>query len=109
MLKRLSVLGSTGSIGINTLDIVRRFPDRFSIEGLAAGKNLKLLREQISVFKPRIVSVLTERLARELKKLLSRNCKPEIVYGKEGLALVASLKEVDLVVSAIVGSAGLPL
>jgi 1-deoxy-D-xylulose-5-phosphate reductoisomerase len=107
LLKRLSVLGSTGSIGINTLDIVRRFPDRFSIEGLAAGKNLKLLREQISLFKPRIVSVLTERLARELKKLLSRNCKPEIVYGKEGLALVASLKEVDLVVSAIVGSAGL--
>jgi len=107
LLKHLSILGSTGSIGINTLDVVSSFPDRFSIIGLAAGTNLKLLSEQIRVFKPRIVSVLTDKLANELKKLLTRSCKPEIVYGKDGLALIATLKEVDLVVSAIVGSDGL--
>ena len=107
LLKRLSILGSTGSIGVNTLDVVSRFPDRFSIIGLAAGTNLKLLKDQIRAFKPRIVSVLTDTLAMELKRLLPRNCRPEIVYGDEGLSIIASLKEVDMVVSAIVGSAGL--
>jgi len=106
-LKKLSILGSTGSIGINTLDVVSNSPDKFDIIGLAAGTNFKLLSKQIRVFKPKIVSVLNDRVAIELKKLLVKNCKPEIVYGSEGLALIASLKEVDLVVSAIVGSDGL--
>ena len=106
-MKRLSILGSTGSIGINTLDVVSRFPDSFSIIALAAGTNLKLLKDQIKAFKPQIVSVLTETLAKELKRLLPRNYMPEIVYGNEGVAIVASLEEIDIVVSAIVGSAGL--
>ena len=106
-LKKLSILGSTGSIGINTLDVVSNYPDKFEIIALAAGTNLKLLSKQIRVFKPKIVSVLNDRIAIELKKLLAKNCKPEIVYGSDGLALIASLKEVDLVVSAIVGSDGL--
>lgn len=106
-MKRLSILGSTGSIGTNTLDVVSRFPDSFSIIGLAAGTNIKLLKDQIRAFKPRIVSVLTDTIAKKLKKLLPRNCRPEIVYGNEGVAIVASLEEVDMVVSAIVGSAGL--
>jgi 1-deoxy-D-xylulose-5-phosphate reductoisomerase len=106
-LKRLSVLGSTGSIGVNTLDVVRQFPQRFTIVGLAAGTNLALLREQIRTFKPTIVSVLTDTLAKELKRNLSRDCAPEIVYGEEGMQEVARVSETDMVVSAIVGSAGL--
>jgi len=107
LVKRLSILGSTGSIGVNTLDVVGRFPDRFRIIGLAAGRNLRLLNGQIKTFKPQIVSVLTDILAKKLNKCLPRKDKPEIVYGSKGLELVASLQEVDMVVSAIVGSAGL--
>jgi 1-deoxy-D-xylulose-5-phosphate reductoisomerase len=106
-LKCLSIFGSTGSIGVNTLDVVSRFPDRFSVIGLAARVNLKLLKEQIITFKPQIVSVHTDTLAKKLKTFLPGNCKPEIVYGNEGLANIAGLNGVDMVVSAIVGSAGL--
>ena len=106
-MKHLSILGSTGSIGVNTLDVVSRFPDKFNIIGLAAGTNLNLLKDQIKAHKPRIVSVLTDSLAKKLKKSLASGCKPEIVYGSEGIALVAGIKKVDMVVSALVGSAGL--
>jgi len=107
-LKHLSILGSTGSIGVNTLDVVSRFPDKFNIIGLAAGTNLSLLKVQIKVHKPKIVSVLTDSLAKKLKKSLpSGGYKPEIVYGSEGIALVAGIKKADMVVSALVGSAGL--
>lgn len=107
VVKRLVILGSTGSIGVNTLDVVGRFPDKFTIVGLAAGTNIKLLKDQVIAFKPRIVSVRTDILARKLKKSLSRNFRPEIVYGEEGLALIADLHKVDMLVSALVGSAGL--
>lgn len=107
VVKHLSILGSTGSIGVNTLDVVSRFPDRFNVIGLAAGTNLKVLKEQIKSFKPKIVSVLTDSLALELKKSLPSGYKPEIVYGSEGITLVAGLKKTDMVVSALVGSAGL--
>lgn len=106
-MKRLSILGSTGSIGVNTLDVVSQFPDRFSIIGLAAGSNLTLLKKQINAFNPRIVSVRTDALAKKLKKLLSAKHKPEIVHGEEGLSVISSLQEVDMVISAVVGSAGL--
>ena len=107
VVKHLSILGSTGSIGVNTLDVVSRFPDRFNVIGLAAGTNLKVLKEQIQSFKPKIVSVLTDSLALELKKSLPSGYKPEIVYGSAGITLVAGLKKTDMVVSALVGSAGL--
>lgn len=106
-LKTLSILGSTGSIGINTLDVVSHFPDKFDVVGLAAGTNLSLLSKQIRRFKPRIVSVLNSRIAGELNKRLPKDGKPDIVYGGDGLTIMASLEEVDLVVSAIVGADGL--
>lgn len=106
-MKRLSILGSTGSIGVNTLEVVGRFPDRFSVSALAAGRNLKLLKKQIAAYRPPIVSVQTEKLAKALKKNLPRSCMPEIVYGDKGLETVASINEVDLVVSALTGSVGL--
>ena len=106
-MKHISLLGSTGSIGVTTLKVISDFPDRFSVCALAAGTNLTLLRRQIEEFKPRIVSVLNQSLARDLKKMLSGKATPEIISGTEGLAAAASLAEADLVVSAIVGAAGL--
>ncbi len=106
-MKYLSILGSTGSIGANTLAVVRQFPERFSIAALSAGSNLKLLLKQIAEFKPRLVSVQTAQLAKELKQALPVTKRPEITFGSEGLQAVAAHVEADLVVSALVGSVGL--
>lgn len=105
-MKRLAILGSTGSIGVNTLDIVRQFPERFQVVSLSAGLNTGLLRRQILQFRPKIVSVLNKELAEALKRDLSSE-SPEIVDGIEGLIKVATHPEVDQVVSAIVGAVGL--
>ncbi len=107
MQKTISLLGSTGSIGRNTLKIVRQFPGRFRITGLTAGRNITLLRDQIEAFQPSIVSVATEELADELKSLLSFSWDGRIVSGQEGNIQVATLADMDTVVSAIVGAAGL--
>jgi 1-deoxy-D-xylulose-5-phosphate reductoisomerase len=105
-MKRLAILGSTGSIGINTLDIVRQFPERFEVISLSAGLNIQLLKEQILRFQPRIVSILNRELAGELRKDLP-GVDVEIVHGVEGLIRVATHPEVDHVVSAMVGAVGL--
>ena len=105
-MKRLAILGSTGSIGANTLDIVRQFPERFEVLGLSAGLNTQLLKQQILEFRPRVVSVLNKELSEALRRELS-NISVEIVYGVEGLIQVATHPEVDQVVSAIVGAVGL--
>ena len=105
-MKRLAILGSTGSIGINTLDIVRQFPERFEIVGLTAGLNIRLLKQQILQFRPKLVSVLNHELSEALKRDLSRE-PVQIVHGVEGLIQVAAHPEVDHVVSAIVGAVGL--
>jgi 1-deoxy-D-xylulose-5-phosphate reductoisomerase len=105
-MKRLAVLGSTGSIGVNTLDIAGRFGNEFEVMALSAGTNIRLLREQIERFEPKVVSVLNETLAKALKRKISPK-KPEVLFGVEGLIQIASLPEIDLVVSALVGAAGL--
>ena len=104
-MKRLSVLGSTGSIGIQTLQIVERFRDRFEVVALGAGQNIALMREQIARFKPRVVSVLSEEIAEMLSRQV--NEPVEILHGVEGLIRVATLDETTLVVSALVGAIGL--
>jgi 1-deoxy-D-xylulose-5-phosphate reductoisomerase len=101
-LKRLSILGSTGSIGVSTLDIVSRFPERFEVVALAAGGNINLLKEQVETFRPRYVSVAEEEGAISLKGI---GC--EVLHGVEGAMAVATVPEADMVVSAIVGAAGL--
>lgn len=105
-MKRLAILGSTGSIGINTLDIVRRFPERFEVISLSAGLNVALLKEQVLRFQPRMVSVLNQELGEALRKGLP-GIGVEIVSGVEGLIRVATHPEVDQVVSAMVGAVGL--
>ena len=105
-MKRLAILGSTGSIGVNTLEIVRQFPERFGIVSLSAGLNIQLLKHQILQFRPKLVSVLNKELSEVLQKELS-HISVEIVHGVEGLIQVATHPEVDQVVSAIVGAVGL--
>ncbi len=104
-MKTLSILGSTGSIGVNTLDVVRRFKDRFSVVGLAAGQNINLLRQQALEFRPKLVSVSKHTLAEELAPELKRE-GIRVVCGEEGLIEVAAHPEADLVLSALVGARG---
>jgi len=104
--KALAILGSTGSIGVSTLDIVAAFPERYRVVCLTAGSNIRLLQEQISRFRPVRVAVSDDVAAQQLRKLLG-NRGPEILVGVDGLVESATHPEVDMVVSAIVGAAGL--
>jgi 1-deoxy-D-xylulose-5-phosphate reductoisomerase len=105
-MKRLAILGSTGSIGVNTLDIVCQFPEKFEVVSLSAGMNIQLLKKQIHQFHPKLVSVLNKELSENLRRELVP-APIEIVYGVEGLIRVATHPEVDQVVSALVGAVGL--
>jgi 1-deoxy-D-xylulose-5-phosphate reductoisomerase len=105
-MKHLSILGSTGSIGVNTLHIVNQFPERFEVISLSAGMNTQLLKQQILQFKPKLVSVLNKELSEALRRELP-DVSVEIVHGVEGLIQAATHPEVDQVVSAIVGAVGL--
>ncbi|MEK7286725.1 MAG: 1-deoxy-D-xylulose-5-phosphate reductoisomerase [Nitrospirota bacterium] len=105
-MKKIVILGSTGSIGTNTLDIVRRFPDQFQVVGLAANQNLSLFEKQIKMFKPAVAALFNKESA---QTLLQKNRYPgtEILSGPDGVMQVAQAPDADLVVSAIVGAAGL--
>lgn len=106
-MKGISLLGSTGSIGVNVLEVVRQYPDRYRIVAMAAGTNVDLLAEQVLEFKPELVSVIDEDRALALGKLLPSKFKDRIVYGVTGNELVAAVEGCDITMSAIVGAAGL--
>ncbi len=108
-MKRISILGSTGSIGRSTLDVVESYPDRFQIVALAAGRNLETALEQVRRWKPRVVSVAAEEDAETFRKSLKTSgiSGVEVVYGSTGTVRVATHPDADFVVSAIVGVAGL--
>jgi 1-deoxy-D-xylulose-5-phosphate reductoisomerase len=103
--KRLAILGSTGSIGVQALDVVGRFPERFEVVGLAAGRNVARLAEQVRRFRPRLVSVADEAAARELRAVAGAGT--EVVAGDAGAVAVAAHPDVDFVLAAISGGAGL--
>ena len=105
-MKAISVLGSTGSVGVTTLDVVARFPGRFRVVAMAAGRNLDLFARQIERFNPELVSVATPELAAELRARLGSR-KIEIVHGLDGAAAVATHRDAQLVMCAIVGATGL--
>ena len=109
ILKQIAILGSTGSIGQSTLSIIDSYPDRFAVASLAAGRNIDAAFEQCARWRPRVASVATEELAAALTQRLKAAGVNgiEVVYGTEGTIRVATLPEVDFVVSAIVGVAGL--
>ena len=107
---KLTVLGATGSIGLNTLEIVRQFPQKFKIVALSCRSSIERLVEQIKEFQPRLVCVDNSEQARELRETFRQGnsgTETEFVWGVEGLVQVSSDPEVDLVVAGIVGAAGL--
>ncbi len=105
-MRSIALLGSTGSIGVSTLDLVRQFPDRFKIHGLVAGRNLKALAAQVKEFAPQCVAIKNQQDVPRLRNLLG-NHRVEILWGEKGAATVATAAEVDVVLAAIVGGAGL--
>jgi len=104
----ISILGSTGSIGASTLDVVRRHPGRFRVLALTAQRNVDALAGQCSEFNPRYAVIGDESRAADLAKaLVERRCTTEVLAGEEGLAQAATLPETRIVMAAIVGAAGL--
>ncbi len=108
-MKNLAILGSTGSIGTSTLDICERYPDRYRVMTLAAGRNLTAAIEQCERWRPSLVSMAEEATAHQLKRVLQDRgvTGTEVVHGTAGTVACATHPEVDFVVSAIVGVAGL--
>jgi 1-deoxy-D-xylulose-5-phosphate reductoisomerase len=104
--QRLAVLGATGSIGTQTLDVVRLFPDRFDVRALTCGANVDLLTEQAREFRPEVVVAGSAPKAKTLRQRLS-SLDIEVLARKEGLRHVAARDDVDSVVAAVVGFAGL--
>jgi len=106
-MKNISILGSTGSIGVNALDVITSNPSSFRVVALSAKENTFLLKKQIERFKPNIVAVIDSKHAQELENMIDPELTTEILFGSDGYREVATLKEADMVISAMVGSAGL--
>uniref|UniRef100_A0A7V3E698 1-deoxy-D-xylulose 5-phosphate reductoisomerase n=1 Tax=Ignavibacterium album TaxID=591197 RepID=A0A7V3E698_9BACT len=104
-MKKVLILGSTGSIGINALNVIRKFPDRFNVAGLTVNSNISLLKEQIDEFHPDFVVVKDKAKAGELTE--SINSKTEILSGESGLIEAAQSRDFDILIGAVVGFAGL--
>ncbi|UCG11206.1 MAG: 1-deoxy-D-xylulose-5-phosphate reductoisomerase [Deltaproteobacteria bacterium] len=106
-MKNIAILGSTGSIGRNTLNVVEQFPERFRVVALAAGRNIDLLAEQIQRHRPKLVAVFDQQLARDLMGRVEPATDLHVLAGGEGYQQVAACPEADMVLSAMVGAAGL--
>lgn len=109
-MKKIAILGSTGSIGTQTLEVVREHSDELQVTALAAGRNINVLKDQIKEFHPKIVSLSDENLALQLKEEISREMpeeKVEIAFGKDGLMAVATEESCEIIVTAVVGMMGI--
>jgi 1-deoxy-D-xylulose-5-phosphate reductoisomerase len=106
-MKRISLLGSTGSIGVSTLDVVESHPEEFAVTALAAGRNVQLLKKQIERFRPLLAAVADEDHAHELRRLLGPRSATAVFSGRDGYREAAAATDTDMVVSAMVGAAGL--
>ena len=104
-MKKILILGSTGSIGINTLNVIRNFPGQFEIAALTVNTRIDLLEPQINEFKPKAVIVKDEKLGLELRKRISGKCK--VLTGEDGLIEAAAVLDYDIFVGAMVGFSGL--
>ena len=106
--QRIAILGSTGSIGLNTLDVLARHPDRFEVFAVAANRNIEKLQQQCVEFSPRFAVVVDEASAQSLtQQLRSSGCATEVLAGAQALESIAAHPEVDAIMAAIVGAAGL--
>jgi 1-deoxy-D-xylulose-5-phosphate reductoisomerase len=104
-MKKILLLGSTGSIGVNSLNVIRNFPEEFSVSVLTANNNIELLQKQIEEFHPETVVVVDENKAGELKSNIRENCK--VLSGNDALCEVASQSDYDILLGAVVGFSGL--
>lgn len=105
-MKRIAILGSTGSIGVNTLKVISHFPDRFRVIGLTTNSNIELLSKQIKEFKPRFVCVSDNKAGFALRKKLN-TANTKLFIGAQGLEALVSIKDIDKIVLAISGAAAL--
>ena len=106
-MKRITILGSTGSIGTQTLDVVRKNRDKFEVVAISANSSVDLLLEQILEFSPKYVTVYNEESAKKLKDMIPDNINIEVLTSMEGLVKICELDEVDVVLTAVVGMIGL--
>lgn len=106
-MKKITILGSTGSIGTQTLDVARKNKDKFEIVAISANSSVELLLEQILEFCPKYVAVYDEKSANRLKEMIPENIDIEVLSGMEGLVKICQLEEVDVVLTAVVGMIGL--
>ena len=104
-MKKILLLGSTGSIGVNSLNVIRNFPEKFTVPVLTANNNIELLQKQIEEFHPQTVVVVDENKANELQSNLKENCN--VLSGKNALCEVASQSDYDILIGAVVGFSGL--
>ena len=105
--RNITILGSTGSIGTNTLDVVRQNPDSFTVFALVAGRNVNLLAKQILEFRPKVAVLQDSEDLERLRKLLPADRVPELLHGDRARVQVSVASEIDIVMSSIVGVAGL--
>src|SRR5512140_626748 len=105
LMKRVAILGSTGSVGVQALDVVSRFPERFEVIGIAAGKNVERLVEQVLRFRPRVVAVADPAAARAVRAAVPPGT--QVLDGDAGVTTLAAHPDVDFVLAAISGGAGL--
>ena len=106
-MKKISILGSTGSIGTQTLDVVRANRDKFEVVAISANSSINLLLEQIKEFRPKYVAVYNEASTKALKEMIPSDINIEVLSGMEGLVAISSLDEIDVLLTAIVGMIGL--
>src|ERR1700747_2762536 len=106
-MKRVAILGSTGSVGRSTLAVVDAFRDELKVVGLAAGGNIDLLAQQVIKYRPEVVSVRELRDVDRLRRVLAAR-RIDIVHGASGACTVATLRDADVVIAGIVGAAGIP-
>ncbi|WP_297130646.1 1-deoxy-D-xylulose-5-phosphate reductoisomerase [Terrisporobacter sp.] len=106
-MKKITILGSTGSIGTQTLDVARNNKDKFEIVAISANSSVDLLLEQILEFCPKYVAVYDEKSANKLKEMIPKNIDVEVLSGMDGLVKICELEEVDVVLTAVVGMIGL--
>jgi len=99
--KKVFILGSTGSIGVNTLDVIRLHPEKFEVEGITINKNSDLLEEQIKEFNPKVVVIRNEKVADDVRERIPHNI--ELLIGENGLIEATKNADYDILLSALVG------